>query len=60
MYKITFVDFQKKLKEYDELVDIEGEFVTCTCPNGIIKERGKPTIVWAFYNGRKYSWELQE
>jgi len=61
MYTITMEFFQGKLKEHEyEGVNEEGEPITRTCPNGIIKESGKPDIVWAQYNGRTYRWELVE
>lgn len=48
MNSITSTDFSKKIKKH------EG------CRNGEIREHGKPTIVWAEYNGRRYEWILQD
>lgn len=61
MYKITLDEFHAKLKDREYIdQDENGDPVTLTCPNGIVKEQGKPDIVWAYYNGRKYEWELTE
>lgn len=59
MYTITFDEFQQRLKDHPvETVNEEGEQIIVSCPNGIIMQPGKPTLVWAFYNNRKYVWEL--
>lgn len=57
MNKTTIEEFTERIRVYD-VVNDDGS-ISC-CPNGIIKCKGKPDIVWAFYNNRKYYWELVE
>lgn len=58
MNTITKDELRSKLIEHNVVVDIDGEEITTTCPNELIKCKGKPDIVRLFYNNRWYYWEI--
>lgn len=58
MNTITIEEFTDRIRQYN----VEGEdgIITNTARPEIIKCRGKPTLIRAFYNNRYYTWELVE
>lgn len=61
MNVLTHEELAEKLIEHNyEAVNDEGDPIESTCPNELIKERGKPDVVRLYYNNRWYYWELVE